>query len=167
MDQHVIALFYDPREAAQALEALVGEGVEPGEISLFSTENGIDDCRQSLTRDFKAGAARGGIVGGTLALGGTAIAVGAGGSIVALGPLLLVAMAAFGFGATIGGIVAALTRIGLPEPIAAYFDEEVCEAGAVLIGVSTLRHEDGRIGAVLRRCGGTSVMATEMPVHVS
>lgn len=168
MDQHVIALFYEPREAAQALETLVDRGVKLGEISLFATVSGVDRCRLSLTPEFRAGAAREGMAGGALALDGAAVAAGAGGgSIVALGPLLRLAMGARGSGAASGDIVAALTKVGLPQPIAANFDEEVCGSGSVLVGVAALRHDDGRIGAVLRSCGATSVMATSTPVYHS
>jgi hypothetical protein len=168
MDQHVVALFYEPRDAAHALEALVAAGIEPGEISLFATETGAEDCRDELDGDFKARASNGRANGGALALGGTRIAAGTGGgAVVAAGPLLMVAMAAYGFGSTIGGIVAALTRVGLPEPIATHLDTEVCDSGAALVGVATLRHDDGRIGALLRRHGATSVMATAAPVYVS
>ncbi len=165
MDRHVVALFYDPVDAARALEALVKQGVDYGEISLFSNEAGASDCRRSMGRDFLSGAAQGGVAGGTLALGGTMIATGAGGAaILGLGPLLLAAMAAFGAGATIGGIVAALARSGVPGPIAVHFDDEVCESGAILLGVDTVRHDAPRIGALLRRHGGANVMETLSPV---
>lgn len=167
MDQHVIALFYQPEQAARALESVVGAGVQPDEISLFWTESGASEYRQSTRRDFIDGLHAAGTTGADLALGGTTRATNAGGAeIVAVGPLLLVATAAFRFGATIGGIVAALSRAGVPTPIAACFAEEVREADAVLIGVHILRHEDGPIATLLRRCGGASVMATASPIFV-
>jgi len=165
MDRHVIALFYDPADAARALESLVEQGVTHGEISLFSNEAGAADCRRSMGPDFLTGAAQGGVAGSTLALGGTIIAAGAGGSaILALGPLLLAAIASFGVGATIGGVVAALSRVGVPGPIAVYYDEEVCQSGALLLGAATLRHDAPRLGALLRRHGGANVMETQSPV---
>lgn len=165
MDQHVIALFYQPDEAARAVRTLAAAGVGLGEISLFSNESGAAECRRSLDGDSEPGTAEGGTAGDTLALRGTLVATGAGRTaIVAAGPLLLVAMAGFGFGATIGGIVVALTKVGLPQPIANHFDLEVRDSEAMLIGVSTLRHDDGRIAGLLRRSGGANVMATASPV---
>jgi hypothetical protein len=165
MDQHVIALFYQPQLAARAVKSLVEAGVELGEISLFATETGASECRRSLSRDVAEGAVNGGATGGALALGGTLLATGAGGAaIVAAGPLLLLAMTAFGFGTTVGAIVAALTKVGVPEAIATHFDLEVRESGAVLLGVSTLRHGEGPIAGHLRRNGGASVMTTASPI---
>lgn len=165
MDRHVIALFYDPADAARALESLVELGVAHGEISLFADEAGAAECRRAMGPDLLTGAAQGGVAGGTLALGGTIIAAGAGGSVIlALGPLLLAAIASFGIGATIGGVVAALSRVGVPGPIAVYYDEEVCHSGALLLGVATLRHDAPSIGALLRRQGGANVMETLSPV---
>lgn len=165
MDQHVIALYYQPEKAAEALQALVAAGVGADEISLFSSEAGAAACRRSLGGELASGAVKGGAVGSALALGGTIMATGSGGiSIVAAGPLLVIAMAAFGFGATVGGIVAALTKLGVPQPIASFFDLEVCESGAVFLGVSVQRHDAGRIAGLLRRTGGASVMATQSPI---
>lgn len=168
MDQHVIALYYGARDTALALEALLDAGVEFGEVSLLSAASGIEDCRRSLSREIGPDAARASMADTIMTAGGTAIAFGAGGTaIVVLGPLLQVAVAGYGFGGTTGGIVGALTKTGLPQPIADYFNDEVCASGAVLVGVSTLRHDDARIAAVLRRSGGASVMATTTTVYVS
>ena len=78
------------------------------------------------------------------------------GGLLAVGPLL-VALASFGFGTSVGGVVGALVGIGLPEQEARFYEAQVVEEGAALIGVATLRHDEARIASILHRCRAASL----------
>ena len=150
MNRHVIGLFYDSGHAHEAIEALVDAGVGRGEISMLATqEAGHFELIESTK--VPEGVAAGGAIGGAIGLGATLIAAGgASGGILAIGPLL-VALAGFGFGTSVGGIVGALVGIGLPEHEARFYEDEVVERGAALVGVATLRHKEARIASILHR----------------
>jgi len=151
MHRHVIGLFYEPKHTAEAVEALVEAGVGRGAISLLATQERASHFELAeITKDSE-GAAAGGVLGGPTGLGATLIMTGAAtGGVLAIGPLL-VALASLGLGTSIGGIVGALVGIGLPEHEARFYEREVVDGGAALVGVSTLRHDDARIALILHR----------------
>lgn len=151
MHRHVIGLFYEPEHAAEAVEALVEAGVGRGEISMLAAQERASHFELVETTKVSEGTAAGGVLGGTIGLGATLIATGAvSGGVLAIGPLL-VALAGLGFGASLGGVVGALVGIGLPEHEARFYEREVVDRGAALVGVSTLRHDDARIAHILHR----------------
>ena len=161
MDQHVIALFYRPALAARAMAELVRHGVEMGEISLFSTQAGAAECRRALDRELAAGAGGDIVIASAQAQCGATVSAGlCAAPIVAAGPLLVVSMAAYEFGSMAGSLVTALIKVGVSRPIAAHLEGEICDFGAVLVGVSVLRHDEARIDAILRSAGGEHAQAT-------
>ena len=150
MNRHVIGLFYDSDHAQGAIEALTNAGVERGEISMISTQK-AGHFELLGTTKVPEGVAAGGTIGGAIGLGATLIvAGGASGGVLAIGPLL-VALAGLGFGTSVGGVLGALIGIGLPEHEARFYEDEVVERGAALVGVATLRHDDARIASILHR----------------
>lgn len=152
MNRHVIGLLYEPGHAHQAIEALTDAGVGRGEISMLATQ----DARHF---DFieSAAAPAGVAAGGEIGLGATLIAAGGTGTgVLAIGPLL-VALAGLGFGTSVGGVAGALIGIGLPEREARFYEGEVIEGGAALVGVATLRHDEARIASILHRCKAANI----------
>jgi hypothetical protein len=150
VNRHVIGLFYDPSDAQEAIGALTDAGVARGEISMLATREAGHFALVESTK-VAEGVAAGGAIGGAVGLGATLIAVGgAAGGVLAIGPLLI-ALAGLGFGTSVGGIVGALVGIGLPEHEARFYEDEVVERGAALVGVATLRHDDAHIATILHR----------------
>lgn len=157
MNRHVIGLFHDPQRARTAILGLVDAGVERGEISMIAAEEHSGHFELLQSTKVPEGVAAGGAVGGAIGLGATLIAVGgAAGGVLAIGPLLI-ALAGLGFGTSIGGIVGALVGIGFPEHEARFYEDEVVEGGAALVGVATLRHDEARIASLLHRCGAAGI----------
>jgi hypothetical protein len=145
LNRHVIGLFYDPDHSRKAIAALVDAGVGRGEISMMTA--GSQACHfepLELAVQANDGVDRSGI-----GLGATLIEAGnANGGVLAIGPLL-VALASFGFGTSVDGIVGALVAIGLPEQEARFYELQVVERQAALIGVATLRHNEARIASII------------------
>jgi hypothetical protein len=149
MNRHVIGLFYHLEEAENAIEALCTAGVEPGEISLLASKGETNHFEFAEATKLSEGTAAGGVLGGVLGLGAAVMAIGAtGGTILAVGPLLI-ALASLGSGAAVGGIVGALIGVGIPEHEARFYEGEIVERDAVLVGIATLRHDDVRIASLL------------------
>ena len=157
MNRHVIGLFYKPREAAEAVDALVAAGVERGEISMLVDREQSTRFELVEATRLAEGTAAGGALGGVLGLGAAVIAIGAtGGGILAVGPLLI-ALASLGVGASIGGIVGGLIGVGIPEHEARFYEREILDHGAALVGIATLRHADAKIASILLRCGAANI----------
>lgn len=151
MHRHIIGLFYQPEHAAEAVQALVAAGVGRGEISMLAAEDRATHFELVETTRVFDGSAAGGPREGTLGFGATLIATGTrGGGVLAIGPLL-VALAGLGFGASVGGVVGALVGIGLPVHEARFYEREVVDRGAALVGVSIARQDEARIAHVLHR----------------
>lgn len=157
MNRHVIGLFYETEQANGAIQALVQAGVERGEISLLAGREDHDHFEMvDGSREWEGNAA-GGILGNTLGLGSAVIAIGATGEgIVAMGPLLI-ALASLGSGAPVSGIIGALLGVGIPEHEARFYEREIMDREATLLGVATLRHSEGRIAAILLKHKGVNI----------
>ncbi len=151
MTKHVTALFHNPNEAARAVEALIRAGVKREEISLFAGDAVLAN-HFGLADKSKApeGATTGGIIGGALGLiaGAAVTATTAGVGILATGPIL-VGLAGLGAGGVVGGLVGGLVGLGIPEREAKYYDEQIRERDAILIGVTTDDLDTRKIEAIL------------------
>ena len=157
MHPHVIGLFNEPEDATKAIEALIEAGVERSEISVIAT--GEKASHFELVESFKLleGVAAGGTIGGAVGFGATLIATGAvSGGLLAVGPLLM-ALAGLGLGASAGGIIGALVGVGLPKHEARFYENEVVERGAALVGVSTVGRDDGQVASILHRHSARNV----------
>lgn len=147
MNRHVIGLFYDPGRTRQAITALVDAGVRRGEISIMAPESATLHFESLDPADQPDGQTPHHVVGlGATLIGGCDRNCG----VLAIGPLL-VALASLGFGTSIGGVAGALVGIGLPEQEARFYEAQVIEGGAALVGVVTLRHDEARIASILHR----------------
>ena len=152
MNRHVIGLLYDPGHARQAIVALRDLGVERGEISMLA-------AREARHFELVESAAlpTGAAADDEIGLGATLIAAhGAGSGVLAIGPLL-VALAGLGFGTSVGGVAGALVGIGMSEQEARFYEDEVVDGGAALVGVATLRHDEARIAGLLHRHRAASI----------
>lgn len=137
MKKHVTAIYYDAATAERIVDALLGAGIERERISVLTTEGG--GARHfGLKPGTKAaeGAAAGGAIGGVLGLlaGSLAAAASAGVGLLATGPILI-GLAGLGTGAAAGGLAGALAGVGIPETEAKFYEQEIRDKDAVLIGV--------------------------------
>lgn len=159
--KHLTALFYDVSHASRALDALLGAGVQRDDISLLTSEAG---ARSNLTikngNKSAEGATAGGALGGALGLiAGTLVtAATAGVGILATGPIL-VGLAGLGTGALVGGIAGALSGLGVPEHEAKFYEREIKERNAILIGVRTEDHSADAVSDVLKRYNPANIEA--------
>lgn len=157
MNRHVIGLFHHLEDAQVAIDALCAAGVEPGEISLLAGKGETNHFEFVEATKLSEGVAAGSALGGVLGLSAAVMAIGAtGGTVLAAGPLLI-ALASLGVGSTIGGVVGALIGVGIPEHEARFYEREIVERSAVLVGIATLRHEESRIASTLLRHKATNI----------
>jgi uncharacterized membrane protein len=157
--QHLTALFYDVTQASRTLDALLDAGVKREDISLLTSEAGARS-QLSIKEGNKAaeGATTGGMVGGALGLiAGTLVtAATAGVGILATGPIL-VGLAGLGTGAVLGGIAGALSGLGIPEHEAKFYEREIKERNAILIGVRADERCEDAVREVLERYNPANV----------
>lgn len=151
--KHVTALFYDVSDASRALDALRDAGVRKDDISLLTSEAGAES-HFSIKEGNKSaeGATTGGMIGGAIGLiAGTLVTAATGGvGILATGPIL-VGLAGLGTGAVLGGIAGALSGLGVPEHEAKFYECEIEERNAILIGVAADERTENVIRNLLKR----------------
>jgi uncharacterized protein (TIGR02271 family) len=99
------------------------------------------------------GAAIGGLAGLLLSL--TALAIPGIGPVVAAGPLAAI-IAGAGIGATAGGLISGLTRLGVPEDDANYYAEGV-RRGGTLISVDAADDKAENAVAIMKRHGAVEI----------
>jgi hypothetical protein len=150
MKKLVTAIYYDAATASRVVDNLLASGVDRDRISILTTEGG--GARHfAIKPGTKAaeGAAAGGAIGGALGLlvGGLVTAASAGVGVLATGPIM-VGLAGLGAGAAAGGLAGALAGLGIPEAEAKFYEREIREKDAVLLGVEVddeNRHRISRI----------------------
>lgn len=159
MAKTVIGLFDNRAEAESVVHSLLGEGFRRDDISVMSKKIEGRDDRQGETvayveedgeeqiKDMAKGAGTGAAIGGLagLLLSLTAVAIPGIGPVLAAGPLAAV-IAGAGIGATAGGLISGLTRLGVPEEDANYYAEGV-RRGGTLVSVEA---SDERAEAAVR-----------------
>ncbi len=151
MNRHVISLFYRPHETEEAVDALIAAGIERGEMSMLINREQARQFELMEATALAEGTAGDAVFGGTLGLGAAQIATSARGEgILAVGPLL-VALASLGVNDPSGGIAGALIGVGIPEHEARFYEQEILDRGAALLGVATLRHDEARVASILLR----------------
>ena len=145
MAKTVIGLFDNRAEAQSVVQALLGEGFRRDDISVMSKKIEGQDNREGETvayveedgeeqiKDMAKGAGTGAAIGGLtgLLLSLTAVAIPGIGPVLAAGPLAAV-IAGAGIGATAGGLISGLTRLGVPEEDANYYAEGVRRGGTLI-----------------------------------
>jgi uncharacterized membrane protein len=179
MKKVIFAIFKDIESADQAINNLHAElGINKDEISyVYRNKAGEkingdanDVADNSVGESAADGAMTGGLIGAALGLLAAVGLAGPLGAIVAAGPLATAlgltgavgAAASVGvIGAAAGGLVGALTGLGVSEPQARTYEEKV-QAGEVLVSIHTL-DETGAV-RVLINCGATDVEVIEPAV---
>ncbi|HEX8129130.1 MAG TPA: DUF2382 domain-containing protein [Pyrinomonadaceae bacterium] len=169
MAKTVIGLFDNRAEAQSVVQALVSEGFRRDDISVMSKKNEETDKRPGETvayveedgeeqiKDMAMGAGTGAAIGGLagLLLSLTSLAIPGIGPVLAAGPLAAI-IAGAGIGATAGGLISGLTRLGVPEEDANYYAEGV-RRGGTLISVDASDEQAERAVAIMKQHGAVEI----------
>jgi uncharacterized membrane protein len=142
MAKTVIGLFDNRAEAQSVVQELLSENFRREDISVMSkkiegqereTVEYVEEDGDEQIKDMAKGAGTGAAIGGLagLLLSLTALAVPGIGPVLAAGPLAAV-IAGAGIGATAGGLISGLTRLGVPEEDANYYAEGVRRGGTLI-----------------------------------
>ncbi|HEX9919606.1 MAG TPA: YsnF/AvaK domain-containing protein, partial [Pyrinomonadaceae bacterium] len=169
MAKTVIGLFDNRAEAQSVVQELLGEGFRRDDISVMSkklegqdkregeavayVEEDGDEQIKDMAKGAGTGAAIGGLAGLLLSL--TAFAIPGIGPVLAAGPLAAV-IAGAGIGATAGGLISGLTRLGVPEDDANYYAEGV-RRGGTLVSVDAADGKAESAVAIMKRHGAVEI----------
>jgi uncharacterized protein (TIGR02271 family) len=169
MAKTVIGLFDNRAEAQSVVQELLGEGFQRDAISVMSkklegqdTKKGeavayVEEDGEEQIKDMAIGAGTGAAIGGLagLLLSLTSLAIPGIGPVLAAGPLAAV-IAGAGIGATAGGLISGLTRLGVPEDDANYYAEGV-RRGGTLISVEAADDKASRAVAIMKQHGAVEI----------
>jgi uncharacterized protein (TIGR02271 family) len=169
MAKTVIGLFDNRAEAQSVVQELMGEGFRRDDISVMSKKlEGQDDKQGEVVayveedgdeqiKDMAKGAGTGAAIGGLagLLVSLTALAIPGIGPVLAAGPLAAV-IAGAGIGATAGGLISGLTRLGVPEDDANYYAEGV-RRGGTLVSVDAADDRAESAVAIMKRHGAVEI----------
>ncbi|HEX8634648.1 MAG TPA: YsnF/AvaK domain-containing protein [Pyrinomonadaceae bacterium] len=169
MAKTVIGLFDNRAEAQSVVQELVNEGFKRDDISVMSKKLEGQDARagekvayveedgDEQVKDMAMGAGTGAAIGGLagLLLSLTAVAIPGIGPVLAAGPLAAI-IAGAGIGATAGGLISGLTRLGVPEEDANYYAEGV-RRGGTLISVDAADEQAERAVSIMKRHGAVEI----------
>jgi uncharacterized protein (TIGR02271 family) len=159
MAKTVIGLFDRMDEARQVVQELIDHGFQGDDISFVSRQDGEyvtqrgDERTSGAAVGAGAAASLGGVGGLLVGLG--ALAIPGIGPVIAAGPLATV-LAGAGIGGAAGGIIGALTDLGVPEEEAHYYAEGV-RRGGILVAVDTDDHGADRAAEIMGRHGAIDV----------
>lgn len=155
----IVGLFDRFADAAGAVRALEGSGVERARISLVASRSQVTtlgDTPDGAT-DAADGAVTGAVVGGLTGLvtGLAAFAIPGVGPFLGTG-VLAASFAGAGIGVVAGGVIGALTDAGVSEPEAHVYAEGI-RRGGTLVAVSAAEGEVHRVTEILDRNGSINV----------
>lgn len=146
MSKVITGIFSSNASAARALETLVVNGFDSGDISLVASEDfnrdsfGVEQ-HSKLAEGAAIGAGAGGATGALLAGLTTVGAVATGGvGIVAAGPIVA-ALAGAGAGAAGGSVLGGLIGSAIPEHEIKHYENAI-DKGHVLVGVNCESSKD-------------------------
>ncbi|HEX8561065.1 MAG TPA: YsnF/AvaK domain-containing protein [Pyrinomonadaceae bacterium] len=165
MAKTVVGLFDDRVAAQNAVRELTAEGFRGDEVSVVSKKpdgKGVEveyveeDGREQI-EDMAKGAGAGAAIGGAAALllSLTALSIPGIGPVLAAGPLVAL-IAGAGIGATAGGLVSGLTRLGVEDDEAHTYAEGLRRGGTLV----TVNADDERAGlavGLMRRLGAVEI----------
>jgi uncharacterized protein (TIGR02271 family) len=165
MAKTVVGLFDDRAAAQNAVRELMAERFKNEQISLISKKQGgkgveveyVEEDGRGQIEDMAKGAGTGAAIGGAAALllSLTALSIPGIGPVLAAGPLVAL-VAGAGIGATAGGLVSGLTRLGLEDDEAHTYAEGL-RRGGTLVSVDSGDHRADRAVAVMKRCGAVEI----------
>jgi uncharacterized protein (TIGR02271 family) len=158
-------LFDDRAQAREAVQELLDNGIRRDDISVMSKELGgkaapveyIEEDGTAQVEDMAKGAGAGAAIGGLagLVLSLSALAIPGIGPVLAAGPLAAI-IAGAGIGATAGGLISGLTRLGVSEDEAHTYAEGV-RRGGTLISVNGADDRAEYIVATMKRHGAVEI----------
>ena len=168
MAKTVIGLFDNRAEAQSVVQELLGENFRREDISVMSkklegqarqgeTVEYVEEDGDEQIKDMAKGAGTGAAIGGLagLLVSLTALAIPGIGPVLAAGPLAAI-IAGAGIGATAGGLISGLTRLGVPEDDANYYAEGV-RRGGTLISVDAADDRAEHAVAIMKRHGAVEI----------
>jgi uncharacterized protein (TIGR02271 family) len=168
MAKTVIGLFDNRAEAQSVVQELLSENFRRDDISVMSkklegqerqgeTVEYVEEDGDEQIKDMAKGAGTGAAIGGLagLLLSLTSLAIPGIGPVLAAGPLAAV-IAGAGIGATAGGLISGLTRLGVPEDDANYYAEGV-RRGGTLISVDASDDRAEHAVAIMKRHGAVEI----------
>jgi uncharacterized protein (TIGR02271 family) len=168
MAKTVIGLFDNRAEAQSVVQELLSENFRREEISVMSkklegqerqseTVEYVEEDGDEQIKDMAKGAGTGAAIGGLagLLVSLTALAIPGIGPVLAAGPLAAV-IAGAGIGATAGGLISGLTRLGVPEEDANYYAEGV-RRGGTLVSVDAADDRAESAVAIMKRHGAVEI----------
>ncbi|HEV2802924.1 MAG TPA: YsnF/AvaK domain-containing protein [Pyrinomonadaceae bacterium] len=169
MAKTVIGLFDNRAEAESVVQALLGEGFRRDDISVMSknlegqenkrgeTVAYVEEDGEEQIKDMAKGAGTGAAIGGlaALLLSLTSVAIPGIGPVLAAGPLAAL-IAGAGIGATAGGLISGLTRLGVPEEHANYYAEGV-RRGGTLVSVESADERADSAVRIMKQHGAVEI----------
>lgn len=168
MAKTVVGLFDDRVEARDAVEELLDEGFTRDDISVMSKDaktqktsetnvNYVEEEGQEQVEDMAKGAGAGAAIGGAgaLLLSLAALAVPGIGPVLAAGPLAAL-IAGAGIGATAGGLISGLTRLGVSEDEAEHYAEGI-RRGGTLISVNASNEKADSVVRIMKEHGAVEI----------
>lgn len=139
MAKTVVGLFQNLSEAENVVSELVEQGVAREEISILGRDESADvreavSDRSAATGGAGTGAGAGAAIGGSFGVvaGLAALMIPGIGPIIAVGPIVA-GLAGGGIGATAGGLIGALTKAGVSESDAQYYEDAVRRGGVLVL----------------------------------
>jgi len=161
----IVGLFDDMELARQAALNIEAAGISHNDVSVVANNEGGRYVANETTtaapvasghaigHDAKVGAEVGGVAG--LLIGLTGLAIPGLGWIAGAGWLMGMILGA-GTGAVIGGLVGALTSVGVPETDAAHYMEGV-RRGGTLVAVKADESLAHRVAEILSQAGAVNI----------
>lgn len=165
MPKTVIGLFDNYAEAQSVVSELLGSGFTQDDISVMAKESRpenvvveyVEEDGTEQVHDMAKGAGTGAAIGGLagLLVGLASLAIPGVGPVLAAGPLATF-IAGAGIGATAGGLISGLTRLGVPEKDANFYAEGV-RRGGTLVSVNAPDERAESAVAVMKRHGAVEI----------
>jgi len=161
----VVGLFDDMAQARKAALDLEGAGIPHNDISIVANNEGgrhaptqdnahtTEHTGNAIGKDALVGAEIGGVAGLLMAI--TGFAIPGLGWIAGAGWLMAMILGA-GTGAVIGGLVGALTQVGVPEEDAAHYNEGV-RRGGTLLAVKAQDNVAHRVAEIMGDDGAVNI----------
>lgn len=159
----IFGIFANSDDVGEAVAELKESGYDVSIISRDRSGDIKETDANDTTTDVAEGAVAGGVVGGIAGLlaGAVGLAIPGIGPLFVVGPLVASwGLTGAALGALTGGLVAALTKSGVPEEIARGYEERV-KTGDVLISVDT-DEEDDDVIAILEKHNAEEVTTTSL-----
>ncbi len=167
--QTIAGLFDTYRDAEQAIRDLRDLDIERDQISILARDTVLREYVADAEDPVMSGAIGGSAIGGLggLLMGLSAITVPGIGPVFAAGTMLAMlgtTTAGAGIGAVTGGLIGALTNVGIPERDAHVYAESVRRGSIIVLADVADNHADAAIAA-LNRANAVDIAARRDTLH--